>query len=213
MKIVCISDTHNHNESIVVPDGDVLVHAGDMTMGGRDGEVQSALHWIASLPHARKVIIAGNHDWLFQRQRARARELMPDSIDYLEDHSVVIDGVKFYGSPWQPAFGGWAFNLERDGHELGEKWAAIPNDTDVLITHGPPAGIGDLCPAMNGRGLVHVGDGLLAAELVRVRPRLHVFGHIHEGHGEHVADGTRYVNAAVCTAAYRATNPAIVVEI
>jgi Icc-related predicted phosphoesterase len=101
----------------------------------------------------------------------------------------------------------WAFNLQR-GPALREKWALIPEGTDVLITHGPPFGILD----WTARG-ERVGCEDLLEAVRRVKPRLHVFGHIHEGYGEHEQDGTRFVNASICTEAYQPTNAPIVVDV
>lgn len=214
MRIVCVSDTHNQNTRIAVPDGDVLIHAGDMTMGGRTAEVRAALQWLASLPHRHKIVVAGNHDWLFERNPIGARELIPPSITYLQDASVTIDGLVFYGSPWQPAFGNWAFNLPRSGERLRRVWSRIPDETDILVTHCPPLGVRDECPDWISGAPVSVGCGLLKRACERVKPELHVFGHIHEGYGvTHAEDGRVFVNAAVCTRDYQPTNPPICVDV
>jgi hypothetical protein len=126
---------------------------------------------------------------------------------YLEDSEVVIEGLRIWGSPWQPAFFDWAFNLPR-GPALRAKWQKIPTGVDILLTHGPPQGILDVVPRGDA-----VGCEELRAELSRIRPRLHVFGHIHHAYGQLEADGTRYVNAAICDEAYQATHPAIVVDL
>jgi Icc-related predicted phosphoesterase len=139
MKLVFISDTHNRK--ISVPDGDVLIHCGDATSMGKVDEIIKFNAWMGTFPHATKLFIPGNHDWLLERDPALARELL-FNMTVLIDEAIEIGGVKFYGSPWQPFFFAWAFNLSRFG-ELKEKWALIPNDTEVLITHGPPAGILD----------------------------------------------------------------------
>ena len=141
MRIVAVADTHLFHHDLAVPDGDVFVHAGDMCRGGHRSELALAARWIAGLPHRHKVIVAGNHDWAFVRELAAARAMFAGA-HYLEDGEVTIDGVRFYGSPWQPAFMDWAFNLPR-GPELAAVWARIPRGIDVLITHGPPDGIGD----------------------------------------------------------------------
>ena len=144
-KIVCLSDTHNCNELINVPDGDVLIHAGDATGRGTIDEIIAFNKWFANLPHRHKIFVAGNHDWLFETNNRYARSLLDSSIYYLQDSSVEVQGLKIYGSPWQPRFFDWAFNLMR-GAELAEKWKLAPNELDVLITHGPPFGILDEVP-------------------------------------------------------------------
>jgi predicted phosphohydrolase len=187
--IVCVSDTHGHHDITDVPPGDILVHAGDLTMFGELDEVSQFDTWLGNLPHAHKVVIAGNHDWCFQNQAERARQRLTNAI-YLEDAAATVAGLKFYGSPWQPWFLDWAFNLQR-GPELAAKWALIPDDTDVLVTHGPPEGILDLT-----KRWVRVGDADLLARVRQVRPKLHVFGHIHEAAGVDESVGTLFVNAA-----------------
>ncbi len=144
-RIVCLSDTHNCNERIEVPDGDILIHAGDATTVGTHEQIRRFSDWFASLPHPHKVFVAGNHDWLFEKDNDSARSLLDPAIVYLQDSAIEIDGLKIYGSPWQPRFFDWAFNLNR-GQEMAEKWAMIPDDIDILITHGPPNGILDLVP-------------------------------------------------------------------
>jgi Icc-related predicted phosphoesterase len=187
--IVCVSDTHSRHARTAVPDGDVLVHAGDITRHGSLYDVEAFDQWLRTLPHRHKVVICGNHDFCFQEQPAKARALVTNAI-YLEDSGCEIDGLTFWGSPWQPWFGGWAFNLPR-GEELAKVWGKIPDRVDVLITHGPPEGILD---TTNRGGVVGCRDLLDRVRVVR--PRLHVFGHIHEAAGRADIDGTIFVNAS-----------------
>ena len=205
MRLVCISDTHGW-DSVSIPDGDVLVHAGDLTSAGALDEIERTHAWLASMPHAHKVVIAGNHDFAFERRPEEARALMT-GVTYLEDEAHEIDGVRFYGSPWQPRFHDWAFNLDR-GAPLEAVWAKIPDDTDVLVTHGPPYGILDTIHSGQP-----VGCEALRDALARVKPRVHVFGHIHEAYGQVEQDGIRFVNASTCTLAYAPVQPPIVVDL
>ncbi len=186
MRIVAISDTHGQHRRISIPDGDILVVAGDWTYGE---QISSLNVFFRGLPHKHKVLIAGNHDFILERHPEAAGELK-DCL-YLMDSSVTVMGLKFYGSPWQPRFFDWAFNLDRP--ELKTVWAKIPSDTDILITHGPPYGILDV---NNERH--HCGCHELAERLKTVRPKLHIFGHIHEGYGWKEVNGTLYVNASIC---------------
>ena len=214
-KIVCISDTHNCNEQISIPDGDILIHSGDATVKGTGQEVAEYFHWFSKLPHDHKVFIAGNHDWLFQTDNGSARSIAADSgVTYLQDSSTEIAGLKIYGSPWQPRFFDWAFNLNR-GAELAAKWALIPDDTDVLITHGPPHGILDQvetrfgassegCEELRKRVAAITEDGRL---------KLHVFGHIHCGYGVHEEFGVKFVNASICDEEYRPTHLPTVIDL
>ncbi|MEO7732140.1 MAG: metallophosphoesterase, partial [Kofleriaceae bacterium] len=121
MRIVAVADTHLFHDELSVPDGDVFIHAGDMCQSGDLAELRIAARWISGLPHRHKVIVAGNHDWAFAREPGAARAMFPGA-HYLEDAEVTLEGVRFYGSPWQPAFNDWAFNLPR-GAALVEMWA------------------------------------------------------------------------------------------
>ena len=188
MRIVVVADTHLFHGDLVVPEGDVFVHAGDLCRGGELGELREAAAWIRSLPHAHKVIVAGNHDWAFVRDPTAARALLGDIV-YLEDDGALIGGLRFWGSPWQPAFHDWAFNLPR-GAALAAVWAKIPAGLDVLVTHGPPEGIGDESP-IGGRA----GCADLRRRVAEVRPRLHLFGHIHQDGGTWREHDTTFVNA------------------
>jgi predicted phosphodiesterase len=205
MRIVCISDTHAQHQGLALPSGDVLVHAGDITRhGALEDDVESFDRWLGTLDHLYrfKIVIAGNHDFCFQNQPVEARARITNAI-YLEDSGCERAGLRFYGSPWQPWFGGWAFNLPR-GEALAAKWALIPNDVDVLITHGPPEGILDVTK----RGDV-VGCHDLRERVREIKPRLHVFGHIHEAAGQFKSEDTLFVNASMATR----TGPGVVVEL
>lgn len=203
MRLVLISDTHNQHGSLDLPAGDVLVHAGDFTMQGKEPEVAAFGRWLALQPHRHKIVVAGNHDFLFERQPVLARSLLPADVHYLLDSEVTLDGLRFWGSPWQPWFHDWAFNVQR-GPEIAAKWALIPEGIDVLITHGPPFGVGDRTVSGEDVGCVDLGRAM-----TRAKPRLSVFGHIHEGYGVH---GNK-INASICDARYRLVNPPIVVDL
>jgi Icc-related predicted phosphoesterase len=207
-RVVCISDTHNRQRAFAVPDGDVLVHAGDLTGRGSVAEIAAVNRWLGGLPHPHKVVIAGNHDFLFERESALARSLLTDAL-YLEDSGAELAGLRIWGSPWQPWFQDWAFNLPR-GKALPKRWERIPEGLDILVTHGPPMGILDRTAAGE-----HVGCEELRARLAAMKapPRLHVFGHIHEAHGIHRAPRTTFVNASVCDLSYRPVHEATVVEL
>jgi Icc-related predicted phosphoesterase len=213
-RIVCISDTHNCNEEIEVPDGDILIHSGDATTIGSVEQLKAFNRWFAGLPHKCKIFVAGNHDWLFERNNDLARRLLDPSISYLQDSSIEIDGLKIYGSPWQPRFFDWAFNLNR-GPEMAEKWAMIPDDIDILITHGPPHGILDLVPRKGWNE--NTGCEELRKRVEQIanfgRLKLHVFGHIHCGYGIHEELGVKFVNASTCDEQYNPTQTPIVVDL
>jgi Icc-related predicted phosphoesterase len=205
MRIVCLSDTHN--QQIETPDGDILIHAGDATIRGTIDEIVEFNYWFAALSHKHKIFVAGNHDWLFETNLTHARTFLDPSIVYLQDSAVEIDGIKIYGSPWQPRFYDWAFNLNR-GREMAEKWEMIPADTDILITHGPPFGILDRTAYGDNAGCEE-----LIKKVTELRPKAHIFGHIHEGYGRREESGITYINASNCDESYYPVNPPIVFEI
>jgi len=206
MKVVCLSDTHERHEDIRVPEADLLLHAGDFTFRGEAFAIIKFNSWLHSLPHKNKVVIAGNHDFLFQNNRAVARSLL-SAATYLEDSGTVIDGLKIWGTPWQPWFHDWAFNLISEA-ELKEKFDLIPEGTDILIAHSPPKGILD----RTGMG-VQVGSSALLEAIYRIKPRLVVFGHVHEAYGITEKDQMIFVNACNCNLAYHPVNRPIVVEL
>jgi predicted phosphodiesterase len=190
---------------VAVPEGDVLLHAGDFTRRGTEEEVRAFGGFLARLAHREKVVVAGNHDFLFESEPERARGLLGE-VTYLQDAGVTLAGIRVWGSPWQPWFHDWAFNLPR-GAALAEKWALVPEGVDVLVTHGPPLGVMDR--VWDGR---RVGCEELARAITRIRPRVHLFGHIHEGYGVRQEGGVLSINASSCNLLYRPVNPAVVID-
>lgn len=210
MRLVCISDTHGlHRQLRDIPDGDVLIHAGDFLGVGKLDELEDFNEWLGGLPHRHKIIIAGNHDWAIQDHPEAARLLITEAV-YLEDEGVEVESIRFWGSPWTPYFRNWAFNLKR-GEPLARRWAKIPDNTDVLITHGPPRGILDEAH-VNFR-VERAGCQDLADRVEQLRVKAHIFGHIHEGYGQTDQNGVRYVNASTCTIRYRPDNPPITLDV
>ncbi len=189
LTLVCLADTHGFHRKLAVPDGDILIHAGDLTQRGTRPQVEAFNAFLAALPHRHKVVIAGNHDFLFQDEPEAARALLT-AATYLEDQELTVEGLRLWGSPWQPWFHDWAFNLRR-GAPIDEKWRLIPEGIDVLVTHGPPMGFGDT--VWSGE---HVGCEDLLRHVRRVKPRLHLFGHIHEARGEWRDGPTRLINVS-----------------
>ena len=211
LKFTCISDTHNQLDWLNLAAGDVLIHAGDLTLRGTLPELEQAARQLSKLDYKYKIVIAGNHDFAFQIKPQEARQIFSKvpGLIYLEDNFTEIEGIKIYGSPWQPKFFAWAFNLER-GAEIKEKWALIPNDIDILITHGPPHGILDQTLRADHAGC----EELLKAIQTRIKPRYHIFGHIHEGYGQYqdLKTGTVHINASICNRYYAPINKPIVFE-
>lgn len=206
LKVVAISDTHSKHHMFEIPDADALVHAGDMTRTGKLREVAEFNAWLGTLPHRHKLVIAGNHDFAFEREPGVAQAALTNAT-YLQDSGVTIDGVRFWGSPWQPRFFDWAFNLDR-GPQIREKWELIPPGTDVLITHGPVKGHGDLTFAR-----IQAGCEELADIVTQLRIPFHVCGHIHEGYGISKDETTTYINASCLDLQYSPENHPVVFEV
>lgn len=209
MKLTAISDTHGF--PIPIKSCDVLVHAGDATQLGTESEVRAFFEWFVQTPAKHRIFVPGNHDFGFENHRAMFRAMVPEGVTLLIDESVIIDDHKFYGSPWSPQFNDWAFNL-RTSEQLRDCWDMIPEDTDVLITHAPPRGILDKTQDRYDKLGENAGCRALAERVRVVKPKVHIFGHIHSGYGSRDLDGTLYVNASTCTERYKPTNaPCMVV--
>ena len=226
MKIVIVSDTHCAD--IPVPDGDVLIHCGDGTFQGKIPELIHWNNWFQKQIHETKILIPGNHDWAFEHSWLHAVSLFP-GINVLHDSGIQLGEFKIWGSAWQPEFNNWAFNLPR-GDKLKAKWDLIPDDTNILVTHGPPYGILDELPArqkltydfMNSQEVVTQIPGIKLGcydlrERINKLPnlRLHAFGHIHCAYGYWYDTVRRihFVNGAVMDEAYDPVNPPVIVEL
>lgn len=206
--IVCISDTHQNHDRISVPDGDILVHAGDFCSSGDLLEVSLFLDWIESQPHKIKIVVPGNHDRCLESNIKAREEFSKVGVHLLIDEEYVdpSSGLKFYGVPWTPDFYPdiWAFQ-DRDAPE--NYWAAVPADTDFIVSHGPPLGVADqIYPGVSN----HLGSSRFAAILEKFKGYGVICGHIHGGYGEYVLDRYAVVNASSCTEAYLPTNEPII---
>ena len=235
MRIVCISDTHSLHKLMEheLPKGDVLIHAGDISNRGGEVDVTNFIYWFQNIQgFDTKIFISGNHDYCFEKVNEphhkgdydwlnnlmAPENLAQSDVYYLEDNFMIIERpefsrpIKLYGSPWQPWFYDWAFNLPRLGKEIEEKWSMIPDATDVLITHGPPNGILDLVNNFRQPNR-NVGCESLRFHVERVKPALNVFGHIHEGYGTTLIDETLFVNASICNPGYNPINKPIIIDL
>jgi len=210
MKICIISDTHNKHKRLgKLPEADVIIHCGDMTSVGHSHEILEFMKWFSKLEQYKyKICIAGNHDWLFERNKLIALEKVPENVIYLEDEEVILDGIKFYGTPVQLPFCNWAFNKPEE--RLIDHWKVIPDDTDVLITHQPPHSIFDWSVYDN----ICTGSPSLYWEVVeRIKPKVHCFGHIHSGHGVKVIENTTFINASNLDEQYMCVYDPVLIEI
>jgi predicted phosphodiesterase len=214
MKITLISDTHTKHQNLNsdLHGGDILIHSGDFMNSGYDkSDVTDFFDWFSSIKgYDKKIFIAGNHDRILENDPTWSTLAIKDypNLIYLQDEGYSIydieddSSVKLYGSPWQPAFFNWAFNLPRNGEELKEKWDAIPSNTDILITHGPPFGYLDI----PGGQSIRVGCEMLRYRVDELKPKIHVFGHVHGGYGYYFNGHTHFFNASVLNERYKYTN-------
>lgn len=212
MRLVCISDTHSRHEGIeFVPDGDILIHAGDCTASGSLPQLDEVTRWLGALPQKHKVLIAGNHDRCFEKYPEWSREMCEQQgITYLQGEAAEIEGLKFYGFPWQPIFHWMSFNA-REGERRG-RLKLVPEDTEVLVTHAPALHIFDYIPAEN----LHVGCFPLSQRIDQLHQlKAHICGHIHEAYGFGIreSDGLKFANASTCDHRYRPVNPPIIIDI
>ena len=215
MRIVCISDTHGlHNEITLMPKGDVLIHAGDLTNEGLAREILDVFAWLSKQRYDRIIAIPGNHDFGLQDREDLPPVLKSQfpNVELLLDSRTTVGGMTVYGSPWQPWFHNWAFNFARGPAGIAQarqKWDLIPDETAILITHGPARGILDQTLSRE-----HVGCPALKERVTRLSSlRLHISGHIHEAYGTRRMGGVLYVNACTCDSQYWPTQPPIVVEL
>lgn len=229
MKIWLISDTHGKHSFLDIPlDVDMLIHAGDLgtfkepTLNAKG--VQETIDWLVSLTHIKhKVFIAGNHDTSIER--GYVSPLHKDLL-YLKHEVGVIGGLKIFGSPYTPTFStGWAYNVNRA--KIDRYWQEIPEDIDILVTHGPPLGILDhtscginFTEEYGGKGVVSCGDSALLKRVMKIQPKLHVFGHIHNeercknaGIMQVTGCKTKFVNASVLDLDYKINNNGLIIEL
>lgn len=212
MRLVCISDTHGDHGKVILPEGDVLIHAGDLTGHGTKDDLVSFVDWLSSQPHTHKIFIAGNHDtFLESESQATADMANSAGLIYLNDGGCCIDGVNFWGSPITPRFYDWSF-MRDPGADIEKHWSLIPSNTNVLITHGPPYGIMDQVERSE-KVYEHTGCPSLLAKLSQINPQYHIFGHIHEGFGQEQYGVVRFANVSSMNEHYKISNPATTLNI
>lgn len=205
MKIVCISDTHNHHQVLdgIIPAGDILIHGGDIAIHGSVIEIQQFIDWFSQLPHKHKIFVGGNHDGALEHSRHLIN--IPANVIYLENNLIEIEGLKIWGSPVSPPYRSFGFMW--DDLKRQALYANMP-DCDILINHSPA--LDSLDKIIEER---HVGCKFLKDAIERVKPRLVISGHIHEGYGKLEQNGIIYVNASIMTRYYKPLNQPIIVEL
>lgn len=216
MKITAISDLHGHYPEL--PGGDLLIVAGDLTARDKVSEHIDFARWLSHQNYRKIVVVAGNHDGQYEEAHMAAAFLSCEpSAVYLEDSGTTFEGYKIWGMPWTPTFCDWHFMAGPEKRK--EKCDLIPHDIDILVTHGPPYGILD-----QESGGEHCGCRFLRSTIERIQPRLHIFGHIHEGYGHevmlHTGDATngddRYThiyNVAIMNEDYEPVNKPTEIEL
>lgn len=207
--VTCISDTHGRHRALdehfdLYP-GDILIHSGDFCGSGTSKEAMAFNDWLGEVPFKHKIVVAGNHDRIaYLTPRDDFKNRLSNAI-YLQDEMVEVEGLLIYGTPWTPMFCNWYFMLSR-GPELAAKYELIPEGADIVVTHGPPAGKLDWSPFEK----MSVGSEELRKRLDIVKPKLSVFGHIHNSYGEVYNDTTVFANASSCNEQYLMTNRPLV---
>ena len=226
MRALLISDTHGQHESLdmylydptIIKDCDLIICAGD-TANSKDAIVNlneqwEFIDWYAQLPFKYKVYVPGNHNT--SEHMLTMTDYMKKGITRLINETVIINGLKIYGSPYTPTFGnGWSYNVDRT--KIQSIWSMIPKDTDILVTHGPPAGILDLTKS-GDEVLRSVGCKSLLNTVFNLDLKLHVFGHLHDetgiyNHGVRILNDTIYANASIVNLHHRVVNQPILIEI
>lgn len=224
MKITCISDLHGHYPKL--DGGDLLIVAGDLTARASKDELLSFHVWVSGQNYKTTIIIAGNHDTTLQNEEypfynrgwaCDGVELPYNRVVYLCDSGTEFEGLKIWGSPWTKTFPGMnphckAFTVDTE-EELAEKWAMIPDDVDILVTHSPPHGLMDEVADYSTGKIINVGSTSLKEQYQRIRPKLHLFGHIHEGYGQWKNGLTKFFNASHVNEHYKPVNKPINIEI
>lgn len=213
-RITFISDTHTKHEKLDLPGGDTLIFSGDlMNSGYSKYEIEDFLRWFRSQDYDHLIFIAGNHDRLFEDDPDYIKALLSnyEDIDYLQDSGVTLDNdTLVWGSPWQPEFYNWAFNLPRRGPGLESKWKGVPEETKILVTHGPPQGHLDVSGPPYNEG--DLGCELLRVRVDEIKPMIHVFGHIHGSYGYKFHNGTHFFNASVLNERYETVNKPMTID-
>lgn len=217
LKIVAISDTHEKHEELIIPECDILIHSGDCTNKGSLMVLYEFCEWFEKQPAKHKILIFGNHELGFSHgpKRQEALNIVKQAgLIYLENSEITIENYKIYGSPITPFFYGWEWNVHR-GPEIAKIWSKIPNDIDILITHGPPYEILDLIEDdFSGRDLHQGCQDLMNKINDLANLKFHVFGHLHfQGGNQIILNNKTFINAAICDDRHRPIHLPQIIEI
>lgn len=207
ISVTIISDTHTMHRSLSLPGGDILIHCGDMLdLFDRDTAALTDIDgWFGRQDYQTILVTGGNHDLALETALTRTKQPFRNAR-YMQDERLTVEGLEIYAAPWVPELASHAFYLDDDA--LRDKWAAIPADLDILITHVPPTGILDRSSRGHSHGCPH-----LAAEIERIAPRLHCFGHVHASAGQARIGDTLFVNASSAISGERDVRAPLVIEV
>lgn len=210
MIIVGLSDTHGKHHSVVVPKGDAIIHCGDISHKSNLCEVTDFIKWFAGLNFQYKILVAGNHDRLIRKRKPEFFELINEShIEYLENSLARINGFSVFGSPYtlnSTGIGAFTYNDDLEAQRI---WSNIPEKVDILVTHAPPRGLRDFSIAENNNS----GCKVLRDKVLSVKPRFHIFGHIHEAYGIEHFEGSVFINASLTNGSEEIVNNPVVFEL
>lgn len=194
-----------------MPTGDMIIHAGDISSVGEIWDVENFVNWYDSLDYEYKIFIAGNHDFFFEQQSTIVKDIIPNSIIYLEDSLIVIEGIKIYGTPHTSLFNNWAFN--RTDKQRQELWKLIPKDTDILVSHGPVFDILDYSPPMGTWPAVKIGCSYMKdVVLNKVKPDIFICGHAHDSFGHKNVNGIDFYNVSILDGNYQFRNHPVTID-
>lgn len=224
VKIVAMSDSHNAYNKLIIPPCDILIDTGDYSSKGYKHEVENFYKWLNKQEANHIISVQGNHELGWEANEEEFKKIALEkcpAVHLLKNESINIEGINIWGSPYTPYFFNWAYNAGRNQKEadfykkplIKDIWDKIPENTDVLLTHGPPYEILDELVYVDGtpKGQF-VGCEELLKRIKEVKPDLHLFGHVHCGHGQKHIDGTSFYNVAVCDEMYRPSNGITVIN-
>lgn len=219
MKIVAISDAHGKWNKVVIPECDLLISAGDYSFNGEDHMVRDFHKWMNKQPAKHKISVQGNHEKRVESNFILSKQMAEEAcpgVHFIDEGPIDIENIKIWCSAITPFFFNWAWN-RHPGQEIQKHWDRIPNNIDILVTHGPVYGLLDGVPYFDQTSgemsIRHCGCKQLFNKTMMIAPKVHVCGHIHEGYGETVFGNTKFINASICDAEYRPVNKPIVFEI
>ena len=203
-----ISDTHTNHEQLNIPDNiDLVIHSGDFTNyrdpARNEPEAHNFLKWYRELDIPNKVLICGNHDTSIERGLITGKYIRSLGIKYLYNETTEVMGLEIWGSPYTPTFGDWSFMKSRA--KIGRVWESIPDNTDIVVSHGPPLGVLDVTNRHDNLQ-EQCGDRSLLKRVMEIKPKAVLFGHIHNtkdicnsGTKQIAGSDTIYSNGACCT--------------